>query len=99
MPSISYDGQSFSIDGRRVWLVSAAMHYPRIPRELWRSRIRAAKEAGFNCIETYVFWNAHERQPKVFDFEGNLDVRAFVELIGQEGMFCIFRPARIADGQ
>lgn len=92
MPSISYDGQSFSIDGRRIWLVSGALHYPRIPRELWRDRIRAAKQAGLNCIETYCFWNAHEPEPGRFDFTGNLDVRAFVEMIGEEGMFAIVRP-------
>ena len=57
MATISYNGQSFIIDGRSVWLVSGAVHYARTPRELWRSRIRAAKQAGLNCIETYVFWN------------------------------------------
>ena len=92
MAKISYDGQSFSLDGRRIWLVSAAMHYPRIPRGLWRDRIRAAKQAGVNCIETYGFWNAHEKQPGRFDFSDNLDVRHFVELIAEEGMFCIMRP-------
>ena len=92
MAQISYDGQSFSLDGRRIWLVSGAMHYPRIPRGLWRSRIRAAKEAGLNCIETYVFWNAHEPEPKRYDFEGNLDLRRFIEMIGEEGMFAIVRP-------
>ncbi|MEM1210141.1 MAG: beta-galactosidase [Planctomycetota bacterium] len=92
MPNITLDKHSFLIDGRRLWLVSGAIHYPRVPRELWRSRIRAAKQAGLNCIETYVFWNAHEPAPGKFDFEGDLDLRHFVELIGQEGMWCILRP-------
>ncbi|MEM7625528.1 MAG: beta-galactosidase [Planctomycetota bacterium] len=92
MAKISYDGQSFSLDGRRLWLVSGAMHYPRIPRGLWRDRIRAAKQAGLNCIETYGFWNAHEKKTGQFDFTDNLDVRHFVELIADEGMYCIVRP-------
>jgi beta-galactosidase len=92
MPTISYDGQSFIIDGRRVWLVSGAIHYARVPRGLWRSRIRAAKQAGLNCIETYCFWNVHEPQPGVFNFEGDADIRAFVEMIASEGMMCILRP-------
>ncbi len=92
MPTISYDGQSFSIDSRRLWLASGAIHYPRVPRGLWRDRLRAAREAGLNCIETYVFWNAHERQPGRFDFSGDLDLRAFIEMVGQEGMFAIVRP-------
>ncbi|MEM8738106.1 MAG: beta-galactosidase [Planctomycetota bacterium] len=92
MAKITYDGQSFSLDHRRIWLVSGAIHYPRIARGLWRDRIRAAKQAGLNCIETYAFWNAHEPEPGRFDFTGNLDVRRFVEIVAEEGMFCIFRP-------
>ncbi len=92
MANISYDGQSFSIDGRRVWLVSGAIHYTRTPQPLWRERIRAAKQAGLNCIETYVFWNAHEEHPDEFDFTGDLDLRRFIQIVGEEGLFCILRP-------
>jgi beta-galactosidase len=92
MATVSHDGHTFLIDSRRVWLVSGAIHYPRVPRELWRSRIRAAKQAGLNCIETYVFWNAHEPSPGRFDFTGNLDLRAFVRTVGEEGMLCMVRP-------
>lgn len=92
MASIGYTNQSFVIDGRRTWLVSGAIHYPRVPRDLWRSRLRAAREAGLNCIETYVFWNAHEPEPGLYDFEGQNDLRSFVKMIAEEGMWCILRP-------
>jgi hypothetical protein len=92
MAMLSYDGQSFSIDGRRIWLVSGAIHYARVPRGLWRDRIRAAKQAGLNCVETYVFWNIHEQTPGQFNWEGQNDLRAFVQLVGEAGMYCIVRP-------
>jgi beta-galactosidase len=92
MATISYDGQSFAIDGRRIWLVSGAIHYPRTPRALWKNRLLAARQAGLNCIETYVFWNLHEPRPGEFHFEGDADLRAFVKLIGELGMYCILRP-------
>lgn len=92
MPSITYDGQAFAIDGRKVWLVSGAIHYPRIPRELWADRIRAAKQAGLNCIETYVFWSFHESAPGEWDWAGDKDLRHFIELIGDHGMYCLLRP-------
>lgn len=95
MATISYDGQSFIIDGRRIWLVSGTVHYTRTPQALWRQRIRAAKQAGLNCIETYVFWNAHEPRRGQFDFEGDeggLNLRRFVQIVGEEGMWCIVRP-------
>jgi beta-galactosidase len=92
MSSISYDGQCLTLNSRRLWLVSGAIHYTRTPHQLWRKRIRAAKQAGLNCVETYVFWNAHEKRPGEFDFTGDLDLRRFVKTVGEEGMFCILRP-------
>ncbi|MEX2671604.1 MAG: beta-galactosidase [Phycisphaeraceae bacterium] len=92
MANISFDGQSFSIDGRREWLVSGAIHYARVPEALWRDRIRAARQAGLNTIQTSVFWHQHEPQPGVFRFEGQHDLRRFVEMIAEEGMRCVLRP-------
>jgi len=31
---------------------------------MWPSLINKAKEGGLDVIETYVFWNAHEPQPR-----------------------------------
>ncbi|MEM1099534.1 MAG: beta-galactosidase [Planctomycetota bacterium] len=96
MAEVSYDKQAFLVGGRRVFLVSGALHYLRIPRELWRDRVRAAKQAGLNCIETYVFWNAHERAPGEFDFSGDRNLRRFIEIVGEEGMWCWLRPGPYA---
>jgi len=92
MPSVTYDGRSFMLDGRRIWLVSGSIHYARVPHEHWEERINAAKLAGLNTIETAVFWNRHEARPGQFDFKGDNDLRRFVQLIGQAGMYCILRP-------
>lgn len=99
MSEVTYDGQSFSIDGRRVWLVSGSVQYTQVPRGLWRSRLRAAKQAGLNCIETAVYWGGHEREPGVFDFEGENDLRAFIEMIAEEGLYCILRPGPYIGGE
>ena len=45
MPSVTYDGRSFMLDSRRIWLVSGSIAFARMPRELWRDRIHAAKVA------------------------------------------------------
>jgi hypothetical protein len=98
MASITYDGQSFQLDGRRVWLVSGSIHPSLVPRELWADRIHAAKLAGLNCIELTVHWNRHEPIPGQFDFTGDNDIRHFVELIGQAGLYCILRPGPYVGG-
>jgi hypothetical protein len=58
---IRYDGHCFTIDGQDTFIRSAAFHYFRTPRELWRDRFQKIKDAGFNTVDTYVPWNWHER--------------------------------------
>jgi hypothetical protein len=98
MASITFDGQSFLLDGRRVWLVSGSIHPARVPRALWADRIHQAKQAGLNCIETPVVWARHEPRHGQFDFTGENDIREFVKLIHQEGLWCILRPGPFVDG-
>lgn len=92
MPAVTFDGRSLLIDGRRVWIVGGSIHYARVPRELWSQRIHAAKLAGLNTIETPVFWNRHETRPGSFDFTGDNDLRHFVKLIQEAGLYCVLRP-------
>ena len=97
MASITYDGQSFMLDGRRVWLVSGSINYARVPRALWADRIHAAKQAGLNCVETPVIWARHEPRQGQFDFTRDNDLRHFVQLIGLAGLWCILRPGPFVD--
>ncbi len=92
MPSITFDGQSFQVEGRRVWLVSGSVSYAHLPRSQWGQVLRAAQRAGLNTIETPVIWAVHEPRQGQFDFEGDHDLRAFVEMIQELGMYCILRP-------
>lgn len=92
MPSVTFDGRSFMLDGRRIWLVSGSIDYFRVPRELWADRIHAAKQAGFNTIAVSVVWARCEPRPGQFDFSGDNDIRHFVHLIGEAGLWCILRP-------
>lgn len=99
MPDISYDAKRFLIDGRRVWLVSGSIDYARIPHGLWRDRLRLASQAGLNCVDIRVPWCLHEREPSAFDFEGDLNLRAFILMAADEGLYCIVRPGPyIGDG-
>lgn len=91
MASITYDGQCFMLDGRRLWLVCATIHPARVPHQLWASRIRAARQAGFNAIVAPVVWSRHEPRRGAFDFKGDADIAAFVRLVGREGLRCVLR--------
>lgn len=82
----------FTLDGKPFRVISGEMHYPRIPREYWRARLRMARAMGLNTITTYVFWNLHEPQPGVYDFAGNNDIAEFIREAQQEGLYVILRP-------
>ncbi len=91
MPPMTVDGHSLSLDGRRLWLVSGTVDYARTPRALWASRLRAARQAGLNCVETSVVWSLHEPRPGVYDFTGELDLPAFIKEIAAQGLWCVLR--------
>jgi beta-galactosidase len=85
-------GSYFVINDRPTFLASGEIHYARLPRELWKDRLLRAKAMGFNTIQTYVMWNAHEGTEGHFDFSGNLDLDAWLSLIQECGMYAVVRP-------
>lgn len=91
MASVTYDGRSFMLDGRRLWIVGGSIHYARLPRAEWAGRIAAAKQAGLNTVETPVVWSRHEARAGQFDFAEDNDLRHFVRLVGEAGMHVILR--------
>jgi beta-galactosidase len=86
------DGDHFDLDGKPFQIISGEMHYARIPREYWRDRLKKARAMGLNTVSTYVFWNAHEPRPGVYDFSGSLDAAAFIRMAQEEGLYVILRP-------
>jgi len=86
---IRYDSRCFTLNDRDTFIHSAAFHYPRCPRALWRDRLFKFQQAGFNTIETYVFWNYHEPE------EGKINLNEFedfIKLVQEMGFFLIARP-------
>ncbi|WP_421940428.1 beta-galactosidase [Pedobacter sp.] len=83
----------FLLDGKPFQIISGELHYPRVPKEAWRDRMKMAKAMGLNTIGTYVFWNLHEPQKDKFDFSGNNNVAEFVRIAAEEGLWVILRPS------
>lgn len=84
---------AFLLDGKPFQIISGELHYPRIPREAWRHRMKMAKSMGLNTIGTYIFWNLHEPKKDVFDFSGQNDIVEFVKIAKEEGLWVILRPS------
>lgn len=92
MSKVEFKEKTIRINGEKVQIISGAIHYFRVPRELWRDRLEKLKMCGLNCLETYMCWNLHEQQEGVFDFEGMLDFEAYIQLAHELGLYVIVRP-------
>jgi beta-galactosidase len=87
---------TFMLDDKPMQIISGEMHYTRIPEDNWRERIKMAKAMGLNTIGMYVFWNAHEMVQGQYDFSGNKNIAAFVQVAKEEGMWVVMRPSPYA---
>lgn len=84
--------KTFLLNGKPFIVKAAEIHYPRIPRAYWEHRIKMCKALGMNTICIYIFWNIHEQQEGVFNFNGNNDIAAFCRMAQKNGMYVIVRP-------
>jgi beta-galactosidase len=92
MPDFAIEGDHFALDGRPLRILSGAMHYFRVPPELWADRLLKLRAMGLNTLETYVAWNLHEPAPGQFRFSGGLDLGAYLRLAADLGLYALLRP-------
>lgn len=91
MPSVTFDGQSFTVKGRRVWLCARELHATAIPPERWGDRLREVRHAGFNAVVIACPWHLHEARRGRFRFDGELDLRRLLGLCRDQGLWVILR--------
>jgi len=91
MPTVTFDSRSFMLDGRRIWIVGGSVSYTHIPREQWADSLHAARLCGLNTVLVPVMWARHEPLPGQFDFSGDADLRAFIEMAHAAGLYVILR--------
>ncbi|MHB0876891.1 MAG: glycoside hydrolase family 35 protein [Anaerolineae bacterium] len=92
MREFTVKGNDFVRDGEPFRIIAGAMHYFRTMPEQWRDRLAKARLCGLNAVETYVAWNLHEPRPGQFDFDGGLDLVAYLRRAEEQGLLAIVRP-------
>ncbi|GAF63489.1 beta-galactosidase [Bacillus sp. TS-2] len=63
--------------------ISGEFHFSRYNYKRWEDEIIKMKMGGINIISTYIFWIHHEEEQGIFDWDGNKNLRGFVELCGK----------------
>jgi beta-galactosidase len=81
---VTHDDFTFSVNNRRVLLISGSVHYPRVDCAKWPALYATLIAAGVNTLETYVFWGEHVTpggglgSKETYDFSGSKNLWAFL---------------------
>jgi hypothetical protein len=89
--SIEVNNYYISINNKPVIPITGEFHYCRYPHQYWEESIKKIKAGGVNVISTYVFWNIHEEEEGKFDWDGDKNLREFLELCKKNDVFAIVR--------
>jgi beta-galactosidase len=95
MEPITFDRTCYRIAGRPIYLNSGEFHYFRVPKLDWRRRMELFKEAGGNCLATYIPWILHEPEEGAFLFDtgdGTTDLEEFLQTAHAAGLYVTARP-------
>ena len=96
---VTWDRYSLIIDGRRVCPVMGEIHFSRLPADEWRQAVRKMKDGGVTVIATYVFWNHVEEQQGIFRWDGQRNLRHFLEICKEEEMPVVLRIGPFCHGE
>ncbi|MBN8612299.1 MAG: beta-galactosidase [Deltaproteobacteria bacterium] len=92
---VAITAHGLRVGDREIPIHAGAMHYWRLDREAWRPAMKELHALGLPIVETYVPWQVHEIAPGNYDFgrvDPKKDLRAFVELAQELGLFVFLRP-------
>ena len=98
-PTVKWDSKSLIIDGHRVCPVMGEIHYSRVPVDEWQREVRKMREGGVTIIATYIFWNHIEEQEGIFRWDGQRNLRRFLEICKQEQMPVVLRLGPFCHGE
>ncbi|KAJ3969250.1 glycoside hydrolase family 35 protein [Lentinula raphanica] len=90
--AVTWDPQSISIFGQRVFVLSAEIHPWRLPGNpnLWSDLFQKVKDNGFNTVSAYFR-----------DFQNNTyrDIQMFIDSVKEAGLWLIARPGPYINGE
>ncbi|THF76440.1 glycosyl hydrolase family 35 [Cohnella fermenti] len=78
-------------NGKPFFGICGEFHYSRYDENRWEDELVKMKMGGVNIVATYIFWNVHEEVQGSFDWSGPRNLRRFVELCGEIGLYVIIR--------
>ncbi|KAK7462971.1 hypothetical protein VKT23_007552 [Stygiomarasmius scandens] len=105
--AVTWDPHSLSIQGQRIFILSAEVHPWRLPGnpDLWADLFQKVKSNGFNAVSFYVNWALHYPEPSTNDGQGDFqegtyrDLQRFIDEGKKAGLWMIPRPGPYVNGE
>ncbi len=88
---LTADSRSFLLNNRRWLPVMGEFHFSRCPENEWREELLKMKMGGIDIVATYIFWIHHEEIEGEFDWSGQRNLRKFIELATEVGLYSVVR--------
>jgi len=86
-------------DGSPFFGISGEIQPCRVAEDEWEDTLIKAKMGGLNIVAFYIFWNVHEEIRGKFRFDGNRNIRKFLELCHKHDLQAIVRIGPFCHGE
>ncbi|ASA19843.1 beta-galactosidase [Paenibacillus donghaensis] len=96
---ISFTNYYMEKNGDPFFGICGEFHFSRYDERYWEDEIIKMKMGGVNIVTTYIFWNLHEEVEGVFEWKGNKDLRTFIQLCDQHGLYVMIRIGPFCHGE
>lgn len=88
---ISFSNYYMEKNGLPFFGISGEFHFSRFDHHYWEDELIKVKMGGINIVSTYIFWNHHEEEEGIFEWDGNKNLKKFVELCAKHDLNVIIR--------
>ncbi len=88
---MAFTNYYLTVNGKPFFGILGECHYSRVHENQWEDTILKMKMGGVNIIAAYCFWSHHEEVEGQFRFDGNRNIRKFIELCKKHNMYVIVR--------
>ncbi|SHF33032.1 beta-galactosidase [Dysgonomonas macrotermitis] len=78
--TLTFDSQSMLVNNTPVIPVMGEFHFSRVPEKRWRTELLKMKAGGITIVASYIFWIHHEEEEGVYNWQGQRNLRKFIEL-------------------
>jgi beta-galactosidase len=97
--TLAFTNYYLTRNGQPSLPIMGEFHYSRFPHRYWEEELRKIRAGGVSIVATYLFWNHIEEEENSFDWSGDRNIRAFVEICGSLGLEVVLRCGPFVHGE